>query len=122
MTDQQVTVLYSWTAKPGKLDDLVNIYKQVSQAMEQNEPGAMEVQCYVSEADSTLYVRDEFQDAGAVGFHLGTTAANHFGSLLEIATPGRFHFLGNVTDEIKAGTQQMGLDAVFSAREFGYSR
>ena len=38
----------------------------------------------------------------AVGFHLGTTAAAHFQSLLAIATPGTFYFLGEIPDEMKA--------------------
>ena len=79
----------SWTATtspsstsgpptPGKLDELTAIYRAVTDAMEQNEPGAEAVHVYVSEADNALYVRDEFADANAVGFHLQTTAGAHF--------------------------------------------
>jgi hypothetical protein len=37
-------------------------------------PGGEAVHVYVSEADNALYVRNGFSDAGAVGFHLQSTA------------------------------------------------
>lgn len=90
--------------------------------MEQNETGAEAVHVYVSEADNALFVRDEFADAGAVGFHLQTTAAAHFPQLLAIATPGPFFFLGEVPDELKQATGQMQLGAEFSTHAAGFTR
>ena len=80
MDSNRVTVVYKWTAQPGKLDELSSIYSGVVEAMRQNEPGAKAVHVYASEADNAVYVRDEFTDAGAMGFHLSTTAAAHFGA------------------------------------------
>ena len=34
--------------------------------MEQNEPGAEAVHCYVSDQEAALYVRDEFKDAATI--------------------------------------------------------
>ena len=96
MDSNHVTVVYKWTAQPGKLDELASIYADVTDAMEANEPGAEAVHIYVSEQDNALYVRDEFRDAAAMGFHLSTTAAEHFPQLISIATPGPFFFLGDV--------------------------
>ena len=122
MNPSHVTVMYKWTAQPGKLDELTEIYRGVTDAMEQNEPGAEAVHLYVSKEENALYVRDEFADAGAVGFHLQTTAAAHFGSLLAIATPGPFFFLGDVPEDLQAATQQMGLGAEFSTHAAGFDR
>ncbi len=122
MDSKHVTVVYKWTAQPGKLDELASIYAEVTDAMKQNEPGAEAVHVYVSEAENALYVRDEFADAEAVGFHLGTTAAAHFGSLLAIATPGPFFFLGDVPDEMKAATEQMQLGGEFATHSAGFDR
>ena len=122
MDSGHVTVVYRWTAHPGKLDELTAIYADVTAAMEQNEPGAEAVHVYVSEADNALYVRDEFADADAVGFHLGTTAGAHFPALLAIATPGPFFFMGPVPDEMKAATEQMQLGAEFSTHTAGFDR
>ncbi|MBT8239657.1 MAG: hypothetical protein KJN63_00345, partial [Acidimicrobiia bacterium] len=85
-------------------------------------PGAEAVHVYVSEEENALYVRDEFADAGAVGFHLGTTAAGHFPSLLAIAVPGPFFFMGPVPDDMKAATEQMQLGAEFSLHSAGFDR
>ncbi|MDH3294857.1 MAG: antibiotic biosynthesis monooxygenase [Acidimicrobiia bacterium] len=122
MDTNHVTVVYKWTAQPGKLDELSAIYADVTKAMEENEPGAQAVHVYRSEADNALYVRDEFADAGAVAFHLSETAAAHFPSLLAIATPGPFFFFGELPDELKQGTQQMGLGAEFSSHLAGFDR
>ena len=122
MDRQHITVVYKWTAQPGKLDELTSIYRDVTDAMEQNEPGAEAVHVYVSEQENALYVRDEFTDAGAMGFHLGSTAAAHFPQLLAIATPGPFFFLGDVPDEMRQATEQMQLGGEFGTHAAGFDR
>ena len=122
MTNTQITVIYKWTAQPGKLEELKSIYGQVTKEMEKNEPGAQSVHCYVSEKENALHVRDEFNDAAALGFHLSNTAAGHFPRLLEIASPGPFFFFGDVPEELQQATEKMQLGAEFSAHAFGYDR
>jgi quinol monooxygenase YgiN len=122
MPDTHITVVYKWTAKPGKLDELRTIYEQVTEAMKQNEPDAQAVHCYVSEKANALYVRDEFKDAGALGLHLSTTAPGHFPQLLAIATPGPFFFFGDVPAELQQATEQMQLGAEFGTHAFGFDR
>ncbi len=122
MDSQHITVVYKWTANPGKLDELTSIYSEVADAMKKNEPGAEAVHCYVSEKENALYVRDEFKDAAALGYHLQTTAAGHFPSLLSIAVPGSFLFFGDVPDELKIGIEQMQLPAEFGTHTTGFDR
>ena len=122
MTSEHVTVVYKWTAKEGMLDQLTAIYQQVTEHMKANEPGADAVHIYVSEAENALYVRDEFKDANALGFHLQETASKHFGSLLEIATPGAFLFFGDVPQPIQEATKAMGLAAEFAIHSAGFER
>ena len=122
MTSTHITVVYKWTAKPGKLDEFQSIYGSVLEAMKQNEPDAQTVHCYVSEKDNALYVRDEFKDAAALGLHLSSTAPGHFPQLLAIAVPGPFLFFGNVPEELKQATEQMQLGAEFSTHAFGFDR
>lgn len=122
MENQEVMVVYSWTAKEGKSEELKAIYKEVEGQMKANEPGALKVHCYFDESSSRLVVMDLFADAGAVGFHLGTTAAGHFQNLLAIAVPGEFLFCGEVPDEMKGAARGMGLNATFAPRVFGFER
>lgn len=122
MENQIVMVVYSWTAKEGKSEELKAIYTEVTEQMSTNEPGAMKVQCYFDESSSRLVVLDVFADAGAVGFHLGTTAAGHFENLIQIATPGEFLFCGNVPDEMKQAALGMGLNASFAPAIYGFDR
>ena len=117
-----ITVVYKWTAHQGQLDTLVNVYKGVTQQMYDTEPGATNVHIYVSEAENAIYVRDEFADANALGYHLGVTAAPHFPELLKIATPGQFLFFGNVPAEMQQAATQMGLAAEFAPHMVGYNR
>ncbi len=122
MDKNHVTVVYKWTAQPGKLEELASIYAEVTKAMEANEPGAEAVHIYVSEEDNALYVRDEFRDAAAMGFHLSTTAASHFPQLISIATPGPFFFFGDVPQELRQATEQMQLGGEFAAHAAGFDR
>lgn len=122
MNSNHITVIYKWTAQPDKLVELTSIYADVTDAMEKNEPGAEAVHIYVSEQDNALYVRDEFVDAAALGFHLQNTAADHFPSLLAIATPGPFFFFGDVPAELQQATEQMQLGAEFSTHTAGFDR
>ena len=122
MDSNHITVVYKWIAHSDKLDELAAIYADVTKAMEENEPGAETVHVYVSEEENALYVRDEFADAAAVGFHLGTTAGAHFPQLLAVATPGPFYFLGDVPEEMKAAARQMGLAAEFATHSSGFDR
>ena len=122
MNSSHITVVYKWTAQPGKLDELASIYADVTAAMEANEPGAEAVHIYVSEKDNAVYVRDEFVDAAAMGFHLGTTAAAHFPQLISIATPGPFFFFGDVPEELQQATEQMQLGGEFAAHAAGFDR
>ena len=122
MKNQEVMVVYKWTAKEGKSEELKGIYKEVEAQMRSNEPGALKVECYFDESSSTLVVMDLFADAGAVGFHLGTTAAGHFNDLLQIAIPGEFLFCGDVPEEMKQAATGMGLQATFAPHVFGFDR
>ena len=122
MKNQEITVVYKWTAKAGKAEELKAVYQEVTKQMEETEPNAIEVNCYFDESTDTLIVYDLFKDGAALGQHLGTTAAGHFPSLLQIATPGPFLFCGEVPEELKQAALGMGLDATFAPRQFGFSR
>ncbi len=122
MENQEVMVVYKWTAKAGNSEQLKAIYQEVESQMKANEPGALRVNCYFDETSLTLIVMDLFADANAVGFHLGTTAAGHFGDLLQIAVPGEFWFCGEVPEEMKKAASGMGLNATFAPRLFGFDR
>jgi len=122
MESNNITVIYKWQAKPGKLNELKDIYAQVCSDMEQNEPGALIMQYYADDNANELVVHDLFQDAQALGFHLGVTAAAHFPALLEIAQPGPFYFMGDVPEEMQQAALGMGLQAQFSGRLGGFEK
>ncbi len=122
MENQEITVVYKWTAKPGKGQELKGIYKDVEKQMQETEPGALKVECYYDEGTGVLLVLDLFKNADALGQHLGTTAAGHFPSLLEIAVPGPFLFCGKVPEQLQQAAKGMGLDATFAPPVFGFDR
>ena len=122
MSNDNIAVVYSWTAHEGKANDLKGIYEQVSKQMEETEPGAKRVSVFYDESKSKLVVYDLFANAEALGFHLGVTAAAHFGDLLQIATPGPFLFCGEVPEDMKQAAVDMGLDATFAPYQYGFAR
>ena len=122
MSNQEITVVYRWTAKPGKMDELRAIYEQVLEQMEANEPGTLRMETYIAEDAGELIVHDVFANGEALGFHLGVTAAQHFPQLAEIAVPGPFFFMGDVPAELKQAAEGMNMGAVFGSHVFGFSR
>jgi quinol monooxygenase YgiN len=122
MNNQEITVVYKWTANPGKAEELKAIYREVEKQMQETEPNALKVDCYFDESTNTLVVYDLFKDGAALGQHLGSTAAGHFPTLLQIAVPGPFLFCGDVPEQLKEAAIGMGLDATFAPRIFGFDR
>ena len=122
MKNEQITVVYSWTAKEGKSQDLKAIYDNVTKQMNETEPGALAVDCYFDETSRKLVVVDVFANAEAVGFHLGTTAGAHWPELIQVADPGEFLFCGEVPQEMQQAALGMGLNATFSPNVFGFTR
>ena len=122
MNNQEIAVVYKWTANPGKAEELKAIYRQVEKDMNATEPGALKVECYFDENSNSLIVYDLFKDGDALGQHLSTTAAGHFPELLQIAMPGAFLFCGEVPEPLKQAAIGMGLDATFAPRVFGFDR
>ncbi|MDW3649319.1 MAG: antibiotic biosynthesis monooxygenase [Bacteroidia bacterium] len=122
MKNQSITVVYTWTANPGKSEELKSIYQSVAKQMQETEPNALQVDCFFDDSSRTLVVYDLFKDGAALGQHLGTTAAGHFPQLLKIANPGSFLFCGEVPEELKQAALGMGLDATFAPRAFGFNR
>lgn len=122
MNAEEITVVYRWTAKPGKLDELKAIYEQVRAEMEANEPGTLRMECYYADEVGEVIVHDVFANAEALGFHLGVTAAQHFPKLVEIAVPGPFFFCGDVPAELRQAAEGMNMGAVFGTHAFGFSR
>ena len=122
MNDQEISVIYKWTANPGRAEELKAIYREVEKQMQETEPNALKVDCYFDDSTNTLIVYDLFKDGAALGQHLGTTAAGHFPTLLQIAVPGPFLFCGDVPEELQQAAVGMGLDATFAEHIFGFDR
>ncbi len=122
MKDQEITVFYKWTARPGKYDELKAIYRDVLKAMKENEPDSLKMECYFSDDQNAIFVHDLFKDGAVVGFHLGGTAAHHFPQLVEIAVPGPFFFCGDVPEELKQAAIGMNMGAEFGDHAFGFDR
>ncbi len=122
MKNQEITVVYKWTANPGKAEELKAIYEQVTKEMQEKEPGALKVVCFFDEKANALLVQDVFENAAALGFHLSVTAAGHFPALTQVAVPGPFFFCGDVPEELQGAAVAMGLDAVFAPRIVGFER
>ena len=122
MNNQEISVIYKWTANPERAEELKAIYREVEKQMQETEPNALKVDCYFDDSTNSLIVYDLFKDGAALGQHLGTTAAGHFPTLLQIAVPGPFLFCGDVPEDLKQAAVGMGLDATFAPHIFGFDR
>ncbi len=122
MENQEITVFYKWTAKPGKYEELKAIYKDVLREMKDNELGTLKMETYFADELNAIFVHDLFRDGQALGAHLGGAAAHHFPTLAEIAVPGPFFFCGDVPDELVQAANGMNMGAEFGTHAFGFER
>lgn len=83
MESNNITVIYKWQAKPGKLNELKDIYAQVCSDMEHNEPGALIMQYYADDNTNELVtvIISPFYSQ-CKGFYLGTIAEIHLRNIL----------------------------------------
>ena len=80
------------------------------------------MECYYADDADQIIVHDVFANAEAMGFHLGVTAAAHFGQLVQIADPGPFFFMGDVPDDLRQAAEGMNMGAVFGSHAYGFTR
>ncbi len=122
MSDQEITVSYKWTAKPGKGEELKAMYSEVLETAKATEEGTLRFDVFEVSETGDLLVVDVFRDGAALGAHLGGTAAEYFPKLSEIATPGPFFFCGDVPEELVQAANGMNMGAVFGTKAFGFRR
>lgn len=120
--DQQIELVYIWTAKPSMEQQLIGTYSAVGEVLDKHEPGLLEYEISVSETGHQIVIHEVFEDANALAFHLQSTAAQYFPQITEIAVPGPFIFRGDVPEELKAAAYQMDMGAIFTTDWTGFNR
>ena len=118
----EIDLTYVWTAKTGMNQQLVATYQAVGEVLDANEPGLLMYEMSVSEQGDQIVIREIFEDADALAFHLTSTAAQYFPQISEIATPGPFIFRGEVPAELKQAAYQMDMGAIFTGDWSGFDR
>ena len=122
MKTTEIRVIYKWTAKPGKLNELKTQYRQVMKEMDDIEPDTEKMEVYFNEESETIFIHDVFKDGAALGLHLSGIAAKHMPELSKLADFGPFIFLGDVPEELQKAIKDMNLGPEFASYAFGFER
>lgn len=106
--------------KEGKLDDFRALIEEMVRATEQDEPGTLVYEYFLSEDERSVHIYERYADSGAVMAHMGNFGAKFAGGFMAAAEVAGWHVYGEPSDEVR--TTLTGLGAHFFGPIDGFAR
>jgi quinol monooxygenase YgiN len=98
--DDQVSWLLEMTVKPGELDNLKALIKEMVESTGA-EPGALNYQWCISDDNTTVHNFDRYSDSAAAKTHLDRFLANYAGRYMAAVDTTRLSVYGAASEEVK---------------------
>ena len=98
--DDQVSWVLEMTVKPGELDNLKTLIKEMIEST-RAEPGALNYQWCISDDNTTVHNFDRYSDSAAAKTHLDGFLANYVGRYMAAVDTTRLSVYGAPSDEVK---------------------
>ena len=106
--------------KPGEVKNVKTLMGDMVAATQADEPGALNYEWFINEAENSCYIYERYADSAAVMTHLGNFGEKFAERFLVTMEPTRFTVYGNPSDEVvEAAT---GFGAVFHPPAAGFAR
>lgn len=106
--------------KPGELDNMKALMKEMVEATRANEPGALNYEWFISEDEKTCHIYERYANSAAVMTHLGNFGRNFAKRFVAVFEPTSQVVYGNPNDELRKVLAKAG--AVFMGPLDGFSR
>ncbi len=98
--DDQVSWQLEMTVKPGELDNLKALIKEMVESS-RAEPGTLNYQWCISDDNTTVHNFDRYSDSAAAKTHLDGFLANYAGRYMAAVDTTRLTVYGAPSDEVK---------------------
>ena len=118
--NNNISWILELSVKSGEMDNVKMLMAEMVQATEANEPGAMNYEWFLNEAESSIHLYERYADSEAALVHLGNFGAKFAERFLASMTPTGLNVYGNPNEELtKALT---GFGGVFFPPIGGFAR
>ena len=108
------------SVKSGEIDNVKALMEEMVQAIEANEPNAMNYEWYLNEAESSIHLYERYADSDAALVHLGNFGKNFGARFLAAMDATRLSVYGSPSDAL---TKELtGFGGVFFPTIGGFSR
>ena len=87
--------------KDGELDNFTTLMKEMTAATENDEPGALNYEWWLSDDKNTCHIYERYVDSAATMLHLGNFGSKFAERFMSSVDPTCFVVYGNASNEIK---------------------
>ncbi len=104
----------------GELDAFKTLMKEMVEATQSNESGAMIYEWFISEDEKNCHMYERYVDSAAMMIHLGSFGANFAERFFAVVTLARFTVYGDPSSEVREALAGFGV--VHMAEIGGFAR
>ena len=115
-----VSWLLEFTIQDGQLDNFKSLIKEMIDATQSNEPGALNYEYFLEAGGKAGQVYERYADSAATMIHLGTFGEKFAERFMAVLQPTGFHVYGNPNDEVRAALEPFG--PVYMEEAGGFTR
>ena len=103
-----VSWLLEFTIQDGQLDNFKSLTKEMIEATQSNEPGALNYEYFLEADGKAGQVYERYTDSAATMVHLGNFGEKFAERFLAVLAPVRFFVYGSPSDDVKAALEAFG--------------
>jgi quinol monooxygenase YgiN len=118
--NQHVSWMFELTVKAGRESDFRTLMAEMAQATNNNEPGTLDYEWYVSDDGQRLHLFERYANADAAMIHLGTFGERFMARFFDVLIPERMTLYGAPDDRVRGALAQLAPEVM--SRAAGFSR
>jgi len=104
----------------GELNNFTELVNEMSSATQNDEPGTLNYECWISEDQSTCHIYERYTDSNATMIHLGNFGSKFADRFMKCVEVTSFVVYGDANNEVKEALA--GFGAVFMQPFGGFDR
>jgi quinol monooxygenase YgiN len=95
--------------RPGKLDDFMALMRDMVEATQANEPGALNYEWFISDDGTLCHIYERYADSAAVMAHVANLQTKFMERFMAALEPVPSTAYGNPDDQVKGVLSQFGM-------------
>ncbi len=100
--------LLELSIKEGELNNLKDVMKEMVSATQNDEPGALNYEWWISDDQKTCHIYERYTDSSATMIHLGNFGSKFADRVMSCVDVTRFIVYGDASNEVKEALAGFG--------------